>query len=78
MGKNLKMGPRAEEKIEKRGLQSGQKVRKMGPKKCRTQHPLKRLIHMYSATKFGRSKSEPFVIDDYFCDCCHQKSTSGG
>ena len=33
------MGPRAEEKIEKRDLDWGQKFRKMGPKKCRTSAP---------------------------------------
>ena len=33
---------------------------------------------MYPATESGRSENGPFVIDDYFYDCFHQKSTSGG
>ena len=61
MDKNLKIEPRAEEKFENAAL-SGQKVRKTGPKNGRT---LEGLIHMYPATKSGRSKSGPFVIDDY-------------
>ena len=43
------MGPRADEKFEKRGLD-------------RT----KGSIHMYLPAESGRSKSGPFVIDDYF------------
>ena len=35
MDKNLKMGPRVDEKFEKRNL-VWTKVRKMGPKKCQT------------------------------------------
>ena len=38
MDKNLNMGPRAEEKFEKRGLER-QKVGEMGPKMCRTPAP---------------------------------------
>ena len=33
---------------------------------------------MCPATESGRSESGPFVIEDYFYDCFHQKSTSGG
>ena len=56
MDKNLKMGPRAEEKFEKRGLKRTKSwdLKSVGP-----QHPLKR-------TEFGRSKSGSFVVNDYF------------
>ena len=52
------MGPRADEKYEKRGLERT-KVRKMGPKKCLTPAPSQKV-------ESGRSKSGPFVIEDYF------------
>ena len=41
------MGPRADEKFE----ESGKNVRKVGTYSVGPQHPLKRLIHMYSATE---------------------------
>ena len=64
MGKNLKMGPSAEKKFEKLGLEK--MFEKWDIKSVGPQQPLKRLIHMYPVTEFGRSKSGPFVIDDYF------------
>ena len=44
MNKNLIMGPRVEEQFGKRGLER-KKVRKMGPKKCRTPAPSQGKCH---------------------------------
>ena len=60
------MEPEAEEKFEKRGLEQTKSLTKWDLKSVGPQYPLKGLIHMYPATEFGRSKYEPFLIDDYF------------